>query len=200
MGKANIIPERITPDALLTSHQVGNVLQVNPSSINNWVKQGLLKAYRTPGGHRRIRARDLVEFLNQQEMPVPPALLGATPPRVLWVEHDVTRRAHLKNELVGHSEIDARVLEHTVDALVQLSSFRPSVLVMESRLEGVDGIDVCAQLKRLPDTANIEVVIEATPPLAGIIDRAMAAGAALCVMKPVPIDRVLSYVGLAGRA
>ena len=191
MGKATIVPERITPDALLTSHQVGNLLQVNPSSINNWVKQGLLKAYRTPGGHRRIRARDLVEFLKTQDIPLPTALLGATPPRVLWVEGDKERRARLSGELAGHQDIDGRVLEHTVDALVAIPSFRPNVIVLEARADGIDGIDVCQKLKKLPETATIHVVLEATPPLAGVMDRAAEAGAALCVMKPIPIERVL---------
>ena len=49
----------ILPDSLLTSYQVGALLQVNPSSINKWVKDGRIPAFRTPGGHRRIRRLDV---------------------------------------------------------------------------------------------------------------------------------------------
>ena len=52
--------QKIDADRLLTSHEVGALLQVNPSSINKWVNEGRLAAFRTPGGHRRIRAGDLV--------------------------------------------------------------------------------------------------------------------------------------------
>jgi hypothetical protein len=31
-----------------TSHQVGNLLQVNPSSVVKWINDGLLQAFRTP--------------------------------------------------------------------------------------------------------------------------------------------------------
>jgi excisionase family DNA binding protein len=61
----------ITTDTTLTSHEAAALLQVNPSSIVKWIKDGRLHAYRTPGGHRRIRAADLVTFLIKHQMPVP---------------------------------------------------------------------------------------------------------------------------------
>lgn len=61
----------ITPDTTLTSHKAGALLQVDPSSINKWIKEGRIAAYRTPGGHRRIRAGDLVGFLIKHQMPIP---------------------------------------------------------------------------------------------------------------------------------
>ena len=45
-----MIPETIDPDSLLTSTQVGNLLQVNPSSVKKWVNDGHIIAFRTPGG------------------------------------------------------------------------------------------------------------------------------------------------------
>ncbi len=62
-------PETIAPDQLLTSTQVGNLLQVNPSSVKKWVNDGHIIAFRTPGGHRRIRASDLVMFLDHHKRP-----------------------------------------------------------------------------------------------------------------------------------
>ena len=34
-----------------TSHEVGDLLQVNPSSVKKWVNDGRIAAFRTPGGH-----------------------------------------------------------------------------------------------------------------------------------------------------
>lgn len=68
-------------DRLLTSHEAGWYIQVNPSSINKWVKEGKLKAFRTPGGHRRITVGDFIAFLEAYEMPVPQKLRdGVVPP------------------------------------------------------------------------------------------------------------------------
>ena len=70
----------ITAETYLTSHEVGGMLQCNPSSVNKWVKEGKILAHRTPGGHRRIKAGNVVAFLKKFEMPVPAALEGLEAP------------------------------------------------------------------------------------------------------------------------
>ena len=76
MTEQNLHSER-----LLTSHEVGALLQVNPSSVKKWVNEGRIAAFRTPGGHRRIRVADLVDFLHRHAMPIPRPVTPATPPR-----------------------------------------------------------------------------------------------------------------------
>lgn len=65
------------PDQHLTTSQTGKLLQSNPSSVGKWIRDGRIKAHRTPGGHHRIRAQDLVAFLLQHDMPIPPQLTDA---------------------------------------------------------------------------------------------------------------------------
>lgn len=68
-------PDKIEPDTYLSSHEVGAFLQCNPSSVNKWVKEGKIIAHRTPGGHRRMRAADVVAFLRKYKMPIPKELV-----------------------------------------------------------------------------------------------------------------------------
>jgi excisionase family DNA binding protein len=72
-------PGPISASTYLTSHQAAQLIQVNPSSINKWVKERRILAYRTPGGHRRILAADFVAFLTEYKMPVPAPLAGVQP-------------------------------------------------------------------------------------------------------------------------
>lgn len=68
-------PKLVIPaDRLLTSHDIGRMLQMDPSSIVKWMNDGILPGYRTPGGHRRIRAGVLLEFLVEHNMAIPEAL------------------------------------------------------------------------------------------------------------------------------
>lgn len=74
--------EKIDAETYLTTHQAAEFIQVNPSSINKWVKEGRIVCYRTPGGHRRIQAGNFVAFLTEYKMPVPAAFaaISAPPP------------------------------------------------------------------------------------------------------------------------
>ena len=61
-------------DALYTTHDISRMLQVDPSTVSKWIDRGILIAFRTPGGHRRVRSSDLRSFLLTHEMPVPDEL------------------------------------------------------------------------------------------------------------------------------
>lgn len=69
----------LRPDTHLTTYQAAAFLQVNPSTVNNWASRKLIRVFRTPGGHRRMRADDLVRFMMKHEMPIPEGLVAASP-------------------------------------------------------------------------------------------------------------------------
>jgi len=43
--------------------QVADMLNVHQSTVNRWINTGELRAFTTPGGHRRITRADLIAFL-----------------------------------------------------------------------------------------------------------------------------------------
>src|SRR5258705_298429 len=49
-------PTKTASKIIYTTHDVSRLLHVNPRSVINWIEQSLLPSYRTPGGHRRIKA------------------------------------------------------------------------------------------------------------------------------------------------
>lgn len=54
---------RMTKLVLLTTSQIADQLQVDPSTVRKWVAKGLLKAVTLPGGHHRFRQEDIEALL-----------------------------------------------------------------------------------------------------------------------------------------
>src|SRR6478672_2924890 len=54
-------------DALLTPSEVAAMLRVNPKTVTRWARAGKISAIRTLGGHRRFRASEIRQFLEQVE-------------------------------------------------------------------------------------------------------------------------------------
>ncbi len=64
-------------DGSLTTRQAAELLEVDARTIQNWVEKGVLQAWKTVGGHRRIsrasvevflrRRRDLVSAVDGEE-------------------------------------------------------------------------------------------------------------------------------------
>lgn len=60
-------PHTPEPDALLTPSEVAAMFRVNPKTVTRWARAGKISAIRTLGGHRRFRASEIQQFLDQVE-------------------------------------------------------------------------------------------------------------------------------------
>jgi excisionase family DNA binding protein len=119
------VPEQnLHAEHLLTSHEVGDLLQVNPSSVKKWVNEGRIAAFRTPGGHRRIRVADLVDFLHRHAMPIPGKLAGVSKRKLLIVDDDLMHLRAIERRLKPYrARLQMELVQNGIDALVMVGSF-----------------------------------------------------------------------------
>ena len=56
---------------LLTPGEVALMFGVDPKTVTRWATGGRLGSIRTPGGHRRFRASEVLALLGDDEAPAP---------------------------------------------------------------------------------------------------------------------------------
>ncbi len=189
----------VRADSLLTSYQVGALLQVNPSSVNKWVKDGRLPAFRTPGGHRRIRAGDLVAFLSTHTMPVPTSLAQAARRRLLLVGEHVEQLQSLHQLLSPYADrLQVDSATNGVDALVAVGALQPHVVLLDAAMVSMDALEVCRRLHAGQSTHAIDVILTCHEVTAELQRRARAAGAKLCITQPVDEATLLHALNIVG--
>jgi len=185
---------------LLTSSEVGALLQVNASSVKNWVDEGRLTAFRTPGGHRRVRASDLVRFLETHGMPIPRSLEGVSRRRLLVVDDDTGHLRAVARLFRKHeARIQLELASNAIDALVMVGSFKPHLVVLDVVMPGVDGLEVCRRLKAHPETRQVGVVIMSGQLTADVEKKARQAGARSCMRRPLDVDVILDELGVSNQ-
>lgn len=181
---------------VFTVNQVSELLQVSPQTIVNWIEAGKLEAYKTPGGHRRIKRHDLEAFVKQHAMPVfglPPDSEeeGKKMKKILVVDDDQviveTITAGLEEDPHGYEVISAA---DGFEAGLQVSHFRPDLLILDIMMPDIDGYEVCRKLKSSEETKHIKIIV-----LSGYLDeesykKMREYGADLCFSKPLPLDRL----------
>ncbi len=65
------------PKSFLTPRDLAAAIGVSESSLKRWADEGLLRASRTAGGHRRISLAEAVRFIRESRVPVlRPEVLG----------------------------------------------------------------------------------------------------------------------------
>ena len=52
---------------IMTVYKASKYCSVSPKTIINWIEAGHIKAYKTVGGHRRIKRSDLEEFMKKPD-------------------------------------------------------------------------------------------------------------------------------------
>lgn len=184
------------PNQLLTSHEVGVLLQMDKSSVVKWVNDGLLPAFRTPGGHRRIRVGDLLQFLDKHGMFVPEELRGPKK-RVLIVDDDEKLLKALSRSMKNYPSLDVRTVDNGVQALVQVGAWRPDVLVLDVQMPGMSGLDVCAELKKTTETQRMQILIVTGSVSETMEKQAKDLGASAVLPKPVTAKALAEFIGVS---
>ncbi|MFO7729266.1 MAG: response regulator [Spirochaetia bacterium] len=136
---------------IFSALEVANICGVVNQTAINWIKNNHLKAFTTPGGQYRIYAEDLLEFLESRGMRVPGELLeitGQKSKKILIVDDDQDLNEMLKNILEkkfnGHSVYQAF---DGFEAGRLLSEEKPSVIILDIDLPGIDGHSLCRKIK-----------------------------------------------------
>ncbi|HUS92921.1 MAG TPA: response regulator [Phycisphaerae bacterium] len=178
----------------LSTFAIAQMLHVDPGSVANWIDQQLLKAHRTPGGHRRVATEDLVKFLREHKMPIPPDL-DAAPTRILIVD-DEPAITQLVAKAIKASMPECDVIEahDGFRAGTITASLKPDVVILDLRMPGMDGYEVCRLIKSQEDTRAAEVIAMTAFPSPESEQQILACGARVCLDKPLDIPALLNEI------
>lgn len=138
-----------------TTFEVAKICNANITSIKNWIDQGELRAFRTPGGHYRIERKVLNAFLNRHGMPNPFAERSRR--RILLVHQDEKLLGRLR-EAFGE-DYDYDLAGDAVDALLKMGQWKPDAAVIDYEMEGLDVAGLCARVREHEDLRPIEVIV-----------------------------------------
>jgi excisionase family DNA binding protein len=175
--------------SFFTTFEISQICEVNPTTVQNWVKAKKLRAFQTPGGHRRVSRQDLVSFLKEFGMPVP-ADLAADPALIMLVDDEIDILEMLEDVMTsGNEDVEVMKAQNGVDALLKIGERKPSLLTLDIRMPGMNGDEVCQKLKSNPGTQNIKIAAISGDHELSLRKRILQAGADLFFTKPIDIEK-----------
>lgn len=178
----------------MSTTQVAELLGVSAQTIANWIDNGRLRAGRTPGGHRRVTAQDLVAFLTASGLPLPAGLVDRRH-AVLVVEDDPQVGPWLALRLTTVRP-DLRVLlaQDGFRAGEMLATEKPDTMLLDIYLPGLDGFEVCRRVKERPETRATDVIAMSAHDTPDVREAILAAGAMCFLPKPIDFARLLAVL------
>lgn len=194
-----------TPGDDCSTVDVAQRLGLAVRSVQLMVDRGELRAWKTPGGHRRISRASVDEWLAQRQR------LGASPapaaarPRVLLIE-DSRHFQTLVSMLLKSRfpQVDLHIADDGVGGLAMAGKLEPEVLLVDILLPGIDGAMLINGLRSHPGFARSQLIVvtslegEGLAPYAAAIDGLPLVHKPRIAMElPELMARALASAGLA---
>jgi excisionase family DNA binding protein len=132
---------------------------VRPTTVIKWANQSRIKAYTTPGGHRRVRESDLMAFLKKYGIPIPSELAGGGRKKILIVEdeQDIGQLLVRTFQKASNTE-DIQWVKDGVEGLLAVGQSTPDLVILDVEMPLVDGARVLATLRSDAKTKEIKII------------------------------------------
>ena len=177
--------------AFCTTREAAALLGVSLRTVQLWAEAGLLDAWKTGGGHRRI-ARTSVERLFLSRPSLPGGSAGADSAlRILVVEDDpAVLRVYQRQLARWPMKPSVATARNGFEALVRIGLIKPDLLVTDLHMPDMDGFQMLRQLTAMPELADITMVV-----VTGLTPEEIEAHGGVpaeipVLPKPIPFDRL----------
>jgi excisionase family DNA binding protein len=150
-----------TPQFLSTA-EAARLLGLSTTLVQTLVDQGDLTGWKTRGGHRRIAIDSIMEYQNTSRRAVGSQTKFSQKPRVTVVIDSVELIHELKHQCQSWNlPVDVHFFESVTEALLDLSSKRPDMIVVEMSMPLVQQEKTFSALVNfnLRGTAPLSVVL-----------------------------------------
>jgi excisionase family DNA binding protein len=172
------------------------LLGLSVATVQSLVEKGEIEAWKTLGGHRRIALQSINAYLAKNS---PQLSRVDTDPksrlRVLMVEDDEDTRELYRCQFEDWDlPVDCTWMPSALEAMMDIASMRPDLLITDLSMPGVDGIEMLKALKRNVQLADMQIVVISGLPPDAIEARGGLPQHAHLLKKPVNFEWLHGYL------
>jgi excisionase family DNA binding protein len=184
---------------IFSALEVANLCGVVNQTTINWIKNGYLNAFTTPGGQYRVYSDELLKFLKSQGMRIPKELEKIQKENsnstILIVEDDTEI-----NELIKQY-FEIKLPEYKIlqafdgfEAGRSVSEYKPIILILDITLPGIDGYTLCKNIKSDPDLNSPYIIAITGMSEEDAKQKILESGADAFYKKPLNLEELVNKI------
>jgi excisionase family DNA binding protein len=174
-----------------TTFEAAKICHVTHHSIKNWIKQGLIKSSRTPGGHYRILEEDLDSFREQYDMF--PRDKASSKKRVMIVDDDPDALS-LMEKILTDEGFELIKVSNATEVGLKAAQLSPDLILLDFLMPEINGFEVTKALRENELTRSTPIMAVTCLSKEQDIERIFACGADEYLAKPFKVDQLLEKV------
>jgi excisionase family DNA binding protein len=148
----------------ISTAQAAKQLGLSLGAVQQMVESGTLEAWKTAGGHRRIRQASVDALLAGRNSGAPVLDEQITDHlRILIVDdHPALQQAYRETFSGWGLPLEIEQYDHPLDALVAVGRQPPNLLITDPHIHGMDGFDMIRRLRDNPLADDVAIVAVST--------------------------------------
>lgn len=182
-----------------TTREAATLLGVSVGTVQLWVENGLLQAWKTAGGHRRVLRGSVENLLHKKPekppvAPVPAVISASTRHLSVLVVEDETHLQRLYQAQLSRWPMnpDVVVVNNAFAALLLIGRQPPDLLITDLHMPGMDGFNMLRVLRETPEIAVTTIVVVSGLDAAEIERNGGIPEGIEVLPKPIPFSRLLA--------
>jgi excisionase family DNA binding protein len=169
------------------------VLGMSVSSVQGLVERGELQAWKTKGGHRRIAMQSIRDYQSRHGLAAPRA--PSSQFHILVVEDDPETLEVFRASIQRWNlSVDCTTMTSALEALMDISSLKPDLLLTDLMMPGVDGFELLRTLRGNPDFSSMVMVAMTGLSAEEVKERGELPSNTLTIQKPLDMKWLHGFV------
>ncbi|MCF8151683.1 MAG: response regulator [Burkholderiaceae bacterium] len=181
-----------------TTREAAEMLGVSLRTAQLWTESGLLEAWKTEGGHRRISRASVQRLLAREKAPYPdPGVAERRIARmkILVVEDDSVLLKLYKTVIAGWNlPLDVITAGNGVEGLIRVGRDTPDLMITDLSMPGMDGFELIHSLATSSFREGMEIVVVTGLDAADVEARGGLPDGVRVFPKPVPFAELRAIV------
>lgn len=194
--EAALLTADFSSDDYCGTSYAAKLMGLSVATVQSLVEKGEIEAWKTLGGHRRIALKSINAYIARHS---PQRARADTDPkhrlRVLVVEDDADACELYRNYFEEWDlPVDCTFMPSAIEALMDIASMKPDLLITDLSMPGVDGLEMLRALKRNQNLADMQIIVISGLPQEAVAARGGIPAHAHLLKKPVNFDWLQGYV------
>lgn len=178
----------------LSTRQAAIRLGVSLGTVQNMVENGVLEAWKTAGGHRRIPVASVEAMLAKRRNQAPSISDSNAPLELMIAEDDPTLQTLYRVTVeTWNLPIRLRIVSNGFEGLVQVGQNPPDIMIVDLMMPGLDGFEMIRQLRATPDLAKMDIIVVTAIDHDEIVNKGLPSDITV-FGKPIPFHEIKGFL------
>ncbi len=184
---------KVKDKTIVSSAEAAKLLNVSLRTVQLWVEKGILAAWKTPGGHRKI-SLDSVQQLQRQQVIQPEENDKSTLKLLIVEDLDFQRTLYTKYFEMWNLPLEILMAEDGYQGLLMIGEQEPDILISDLRMPSMNGAEMIRAILSKGDLSEERIIVVTSEKIDSASVVELCGDRIVALQKPISFDLLRQLV------